>query len=173
MAALTVSYAKGVPAMSDLAGNEADAFNGLSVSIATTFPAFLSGTVNGTQVTLLYSTYLDPASVPGASQYSIRANGSPVPVTGVSLSGTSVILSLASRLRKVRRLRLPIPRQRSIPSVCLEEMLLGLLPLHKLPIHQEPAMLRSPGDGGASRNREAGHEGCQRQLRRVTCRKSG
>ena len=98
--ALTVSYAKGAPAMSDLAGNEADAFNGLPVSIAITFPAFVSGTASGTQVTLLYSTYLDPSSVPGASQYSIRANGNLVPVAGVSLSGTSVILLLGQPIKE-------------------------------------------------------------------------
>ncbi|MCM3747562.1 Ig-like domain-containing protein [Paenibacillus pasadenensis] len=91
-----VSYVKGVPALADLAGNAADAFSGREAGVTGSMPLFVSGSVNGSVMTLLYSMPLDPSAVPSAGQFSVRANGLLIPVNGVSLSGTNVTLQLST-----------------------------------------------------------------------------
>ncbi|OXM14142.1 Ig-like domain-containing protein [Paenibacillus herberti] len=91
-----VSYAKGVPPLADLAGNAADAFSGMESSVTGTLPVFISGSVNGSVMTLLYSMPLDPSAVPTPGQFSVRASGVLIPVSGVSVSGTSVTLQLST-----------------------------------------------------------------------------
>lgn len=91
-----VSYVQGVPPLADLAGNPAESFSNREAGVSGTYPVFLSGSASGAAVTLLYSMPLDPAAVPGPSQFSFRAGGTLIPVSSVSVSGSVVTLLLGS-----------------------------------------------------------------------------
>ena len=60
-------------------------------------PTLSSAVVLGDTLTLTYSGTLDNTSTPATSHFSVSIDNSPVNVTGVSISGATVTLTLASR----------------------------------------------------------------------------
>ena len=63
-----------------------------------TNPQFQSSHVDstGTQLTLTYSEALDPLHPPVAGDFAVTANGQVVPVTGVTVNGSTVVLTLGT-----------------------------------------------------------------------------
>ncbi|ENV15860.1 SwmB domain-containing protein, partial [Acinetobacter guillouiae] len=92
-------------AIQDLAGNDAATLpstivsNGSIVpSLDTTPPIFVSAAVgaSGTQLTLAYNEALDAVNLPPLGSFNVNVGGQLVAVTGVTISGTNVILTLAT-----------------------------------------------------------------------------
>ena len=87
--------------LQDHAGNEADAFYIITlqnVAGDTTAPALQTATVDGSALTLTYGEALDPGSVPAASAFTVKADGSVVPLAAsnpVTVAETAVTLTLA------------------------------------------------------------------------------
>ena len=78
----------------DTSRSQVAAISGLPVKNDTT-PVFLSATVQGAQLTLLYNVALSTASVPLPTDFTVKANGTTtIPVSSVSISGRSVVLTL-------------------------------------------------------------------------------
>ena len=61
-----------------------------------TAPTLSSATVDGTSLVLTYDENLDSSSTPAANDFTVTVAGSAVAVTGVSVSGMTVTLTLAS-----------------------------------------------------------------------------
>ena len=59
--------------------------------------------VNGNQLTITYERALDGGSVPGKESFWVLVNGAPRNVTGVSISGRSVILTLEEPYKRAIR----------------------------------------------------------------------
>jgi len=105
-AAVTVAY--GDPsanndgnAVQDLAGNDAPTLPTTGVTNAvpdTSAPTFVSAatSTDGTTLTLSYSETLDAANPPQGSDFEVNVNGTRVAVTGVQVSGSGVVLTLAT-----------------------------------------------------------------------------
>ena len=105
-AAVTVAY--GDPsanndgnAVQDLAGNDAPTLPTTGVTNAvpdTSAPTFVSAatSTDGTTLTLSYSETLDAANAPQGSDFEVNVNGTRVAVTGVQVSGSGVVLTLAT-----------------------------------------------------------------------------
>ncbi|WP_080832547.1 Ig-like domain-containing protein [Cohnella massiliensis] len=91
-----LSYTIGDRPLRDKSGNNAAALNGQAVSNTTdtTLPKPVSGTVSGTTLTLTFNKSLSAATTPSASQFAVSVGGSARGVSGVSISGANVILSL-------------------------------------------------------------------------------
>jgi uncharacterized repeat protein (TIGR02059 family) len=92
-------------AIQDLAGNDAATLPSTTVSndslipsFDTTPPAFVSAAVgaSGTQLTLAYNEALDAVNLPPLGSFNVNVGGQLVAVTGVSISGTNVILTLGT-----------------------------------------------------------------------------
>ena len=83
----------------DEADNDAGNLNNQAVTDATpdaAAPMLSTATVNGAALTLTYGEALDTAHTPGNDDFTVEADDSGFDVTGVSVSGTTVILTLAS-----------------------------------------------------------------------------
>ncbi|AJY74522.1 Ig-like domain-containing protein [Paenibacillus beijingensis] len=93
-AAVTVSYAQATPGISDLAGNTADSFSGIGANVSASTATMLAAIVNGNILQMTFSNALDPAYIPLANQFAIRADGMLVPVYAVSVSGNAATLTL-------------------------------------------------------------------------------
>ncbi len=92
-------------AIQDTAGNDAATLpptavdNGSTVPGGdTTAPTFVSATLDtaGTSLTLTYSEALDSANLPPLNSFVVTADGQVVPVTGVTVNGSSVVLTLGT-----------------------------------------------------------------------------
>ena len=100
---VTVAYTKpGTNPIQDVAGNDAVNLAATSVTNSTggggdvTPPSFVSASVVLTTLTMTYSEALDPASKPAASSFAVTVAGAPRGVSAVTLSGSKVLLTLAS-----------------------------------------------------------------------------
>ncbi len=90
-------YYQSSPAIMDLSGNIAPAIVGYNFTSGSSDVAQLaSSSISNSQLTLVYSAPLNPNTAPYASQYTVKYNGATVPVTGVSVAGTQVVLNLSS-----------------------------------------------------------------------------
>ncbi|UOH17076.1 BapA/Bap/LapF family large adhesin [Acinetobacter sp. NyZ410] len=108
--AVTVGYtdpttANDPNAIQDAAGNDAATLPATAVDNGsiipggdTTAPTFVSATVDlsGTTLTLTYNEALDSANLPPSSSFSVNVGGQLVNVTGISVNGNVVILTLGT-----------------------------------------------------------------------------
>ncbi len=100
-------YYSGSPAITDLSGNLAPAIAGHSFASGTGGVAQLSSlNITNSQLVLSYSSALNSSSVPYASQYTVKYDGVIVPVTGITVSGTQVVLTLSSAVKAGQRVTL-------------------------------------------------------------------
>ena len=92
-------------AIQDHAGNDAVTLPSTTVSngslipsLDTIPPAFVSATVgtSGTQLTLVYNEALDAVNLPAIGSFAVTVGGQLVTVTGISVNGSNVILTLGS-----------------------------------------------------------------------------
>ena len=99
---VTVSYTPGSYPLQDGSGNAVAAFSNFAIqssgtgAVDTTPPTFSSASVSGNVLTLKYNEALNASLVPPRTNFSVLANGVSVPVTAVSVSGNSVVLTLSS-----------------------------------------------------------------------------
>ena len=94
---VTVSYT--VPAMNalrDAGGTQAGALTNQAVTNGTSAPTLSTAAVDGAALTLTYSKALDEGTVPSATDYGVTVAGLSRAVTGVEVSGSTVILTLSS-----------------------------------------------------------------------------
>ncbi|MFC4599681.1 Ig-like domain-containing protein [Cohnella hongkongensis] len=90
-------YYQSSPAIMDLSGNIAPAIVGYNFTSGSSDVAQLaSSSILNNQLTLVYSAPLNANTAPYASQYTVKYDGTTVPVTGVSVAGTQVVLNLSS-----------------------------------------------------------------------------
>jgi len=91
-----VSYIPTSQGIKDLAGNLAPAINSYQVTGTVAATATLvSATINQNEITLSYSAGLSTASIPYASQYYAKVNGSFSSISSVNVYGSQVRLILA------------------------------------------------------------------------------
>ncbi|WP_288382117.1 SwmB domain-containing protein, partial [uncultured Acinetobacter sp.] len=92
-------------AIQDVAGNDAASLPATTVTndstvpgTDTTPPIFVSATVDntGTQLVLTYNKDLDSANLPLINSFAVTADGQIVAVTGVSVNGSTVMLTLGT-----------------------------------------------------------------------------
>ncbi|MEQ1309197.1 SwmB domain-containing protein, partial [Acinetobacter bereziniae] len=92
-------------AIQDVAGNDAASLPATTVTndstvpgTDTTPPIFVSATVDntGTQLVLTYNKDLDSANLPLINSFAVTADGQIVAVTGVSVNGSTVVLTLGT-----------------------------------------------------------------------------
>ncbi|MFW2015496.1 SwmB domain-containing protein, partial [Acinetobacter bereziniae] len=92
-------------AIQDVAGNDAASLPATTVTndstvpgTDTTPPIFVSATVDntGTQLVLTYNKDLDSANLPLINSFAVTADGQIVAVTGVSVNGSTVVLTLGA-----------------------------------------------------------------------------
>ncbi|WP_341328737.1 SwmB domain-containing protein [Methylotuvimicrobium sp. KM2] len=91
-------------ATQDLAGNDAASFtnspvtNTVPVTPDTTAPTLLNAetSTDGNSLVLTYDEALDAANPPAAGDFEVNVNGNPVTVSGVTVSGDTVTLNLAT-----------------------------------------------------------------------------
>jgi len=94
---LTGDGAKSVIArQTDLAGNASANSSALGFTLDATAPTTNVSEVNGATLTIHYNETLDSANPPAASDFAVGVNGSARAVSGVVVSGSDVILTLAS-----------------------------------------------------------------------------
>lgn len=92
------------PAVVDLSGNAAPAIVSHSFTTGSASVAKLSTqNINNNQIALSYTSTMNTSSIPYATQFSVKYDGVTVPVTVVSVSGTQVILTLASNVGSGQR----------------------------------------------------------------------
>jgi len=93
-------YYPGSPALMDLSGNIAPAIVGYNFTSGSSDTAVLaSSSISNNQLTLVYSGPLNPNSAPYSSQYTVKFDGVTIPVTGVSVAGTQVVINLSSHVQ--------------------------------------------------------------------------
>jgi uncharacterized repeat protein (TIGR02059 family) len=69
----------------------------MSLSNLTTTPSLVSGSVNGSILSISYSESLTTAYTPNISQYTLLVNGAPHAISSVSvLGGNQIDMTLAS-----------------------------------------------------------------------------
>ena len=101
--AVTVGYTdptagNDLNAVQDTAGNDAASVPATAVANNTAQapgPVLQSASADGSTVTLAYSEALSPAG-PAPSSFAVTADGTPVTVTGATVSGQNVVLTLAT-----------------------------------------------------------------------------
>ncbi|XID96184.1 SwmB domain-containing protein [Paenibacillaceae bacterium WGS1546] len=88
-------YYPGNPPIMDLSGNVAPAIVGYNFTSGSGDVAVLaSSAISGSQLTLTYSAPLNPNTAPYSSQYTVKYDGTTIPVIGVSVSGMQAILNM-------------------------------------------------------------------------------
>lgn len=94
--AVLVSYLGGSPAVQDLAGNLALPFSGMQGNAnAPTGSLTLNGMIaKGDSITATFSAPLDSAYQPSTSLFTVKVNNVSRPVSTVTVSGSSVVLTL-------------------------------------------------------------------------------
>lgn len=96
-----LSYTVGSPALSDLGGNAALAFNGTAVNTGTggSSALALNGIIaKGANVTLSFSAELNTGYVPTISQFAVKVNNVSRPILNTAISGSTVVLTLATAI---------------------------------------------------------------------------
>lgn len=95
LSAATTYYFK---ILSSDASNNVSSSTGSFVTAAadTTAPSYVSSSATGNTVTLTYDDTLDASSIPSTSAFSVLVAGSPVSITGVQVTGNTVVLTLLS-----------------------------------------------------------------------------
>ncbi|OBR63568.1 hypothetical protein A7K91_06350 [Paenibacillus oryzae] len=98
-----VSYVGSNTGVSDYSGNVAASFTNLVANsgtgtggAGTGVPTLQGAIARGAVLTLTFNTALDPASIPPTSQFVVRVKGQVRMVSNVVVSGTNVVLTLAS-----------------------------------------------------------------------------
>ena len=103
-----ISYTPSSPYLTDLSGNPAPAIAGYQVTAMGGSGAkaqLVYASVNGSLLTLSYNAELSTSYVPLASQYTVTADNATVPVSGVTVSGSQVALTLAAPVRAGQTVR--------------------------------------------------------------------
>lgn len=97
---VNVSYSPGAYPIKDGAGQNLSAFRSFNVRnlLDRRPPEFVSAELSGKELILNYNEALATDKLPTNSQFSVLANGLPVYVTGVTVDGQKVRLTLASSL---------------------------------------------------------------------------
>jgi uncharacterized repeat protein (TIGR02059 family) len=93
---VTLDYTPGGAPIEDLAANTASSLAGQAVTNNSAPPGLTSTTVSGALLTLTYTTDLDPTSLPATTDFVVTVNGSPAPVSSVSITNASVSLLLTT-----------------------------------------------------------------------------
>ncbi|CAH1193073.1 hypothetical protein PAECIP111893_00380 [Paenibacillus plantiphilus] len=95
---VSLSYSAGSYPVKDPAGNKLASFSSFQIQNGqdTIAPVLQSMTVLSNQITLVYNESINPALLPPTSAFSVTVNGVARGVSSVSISGTHVILNLAS-----------------------------------------------------------------------------
>ncbi len=94
---VAISYTPGSFPIQDVAGNDAVAFSGQSVTpVDTIAPVLQSAEFDGNTIILTYDELLDGASDPTTTDFTIMVNGSPVAINGVNADGSTVTITLAA-----------------------------------------------------------------------------
>ena len=95
-------------------------------------PALSSATVDDVTLTLAYAEALDGASTPANGDYTVMADSSPVTVSGVSISGMAVTLTLATAVTSGQTVTLdytpgtnPVQDTASNDAVMLDDQTVG------------------------------------------------
>ena len=104
---VTLDYTPGTNPIQDAAGNDAAPLSGQPVTnntpggpvTDTRAPLLTQTTVNAATLVLTYDETLDAASVPAPDDFVVTVAGSPVGVNGVSVSGLTVTLTLATAVQ--------------------------------------------------------------------------
>ncbi len=94
---VTVDYTPGGSPIQDGGGNDAASLSSQAVTnnTETSPPTLSTADVNDITLTLTYNEDLDPSSIPSTSAFSV-SNGSPISVSSVNVTGSTVVLTLAS-----------------------------------------------------------------------------
>ncbi|MCM3628096.1 Ig-like domain-containing protein [Paenibacillus glycanilyticus] len=93
-----VSYSKSYTALVDLAGNEAAAFSNVTASVgngSSSDNGLYGAVVKGTKLTLSFWKTLSSSYVPSSAYFSVKVDNSADPATNVTVSGNTVVLTLA------------------------------------------------------------------------------
>ena len=93
--AVSIDYTPGANPIQDAAGNDAAPLSGTDV----TPPQLARATVNAATLVLTYDETLDVASVPAPGDFVVTAAGNSVGVSGVSVGGSRVTLTLATAVQ--------------------------------------------------------------------------
>ena len=104
---VTLDYTPGANPIQDAAGNDAAPLSGQLVTnntpggpvTDTRAPLLTQTTLNAATLVLTYDETLDAASVPAPDDFVVWVDGSPVGVNGVSVSGLTVTLTLATAVQ--------------------------------------------------------------------------
>ncbi len=104
---VTLDYTPGANPIQDAAGHDAAPLSGQLVTnntpggpvTDTRAPLLTQTTVNAATLVLTYDETLDAASVPAPDDFVVTVAGSPVGVNGVSVSGLTVTLTLATAVQ--------------------------------------------------------------------------
>ena len=95
----------------DDTGSPAESFAGQAVTNVTgETPTLESAAVNGTTLTLLYDEALDQGSVPVIGDFTVTVAGSTVSVTGVAMTHSAVVLTLADAVTAGQRVTVSYTR---------------------------------------------------------------
>ncbi|WP_239615854.1 Ig-like domain-containing protein [Cohnella mopanensis] len=96
-AVVYVSYIQTSQGIKDLAGNLAATFNSYPVTgVAATTTQLVASSVYNNEIALTYNAALSTASIPYASQYYVKVNGTFVNINSVNVVGTQVRLQLSA-----------------------------------------------------------------------------
>lgn len=93
-----VSYSKLYTALVDLAGNEASSFSNVPASVGSgsdSDSGLYGAVAKGTKLTLSFWKTLSSSYVPSSAYFSVKVDHSADPVTNVTVSGNTVVLTLA------------------------------------------------------------------------------
>ena len=93
--AVSIDYTPGATPIQDAAGNDAGPISGTDVRP----PMLTRAAVNASTLVLTYDETLDGVSVPSAGDFVVTAAGSSVGVSGVSVGGSAVTLTLATAVQ--------------------------------------------------------------------------
>lgn len=90
-----VSYLGGTPALTDLGGMTAPAFASMPANGGGTSTLALNGIIaKGSTITVSFSSTLSASYPPSTTQFAVKVNGATRPISGATISGSSVLLTL-------------------------------------------------------------------------------
>ncbi|MFC4100366.1 Ig-like domain-containing protein [Paenibacillus xanthanilyticus] len=93
---IRVSYTRQTPYLTDLAGNPADSFSNMGISIAGSTLTVIGAIAKGSTITLNFSENLSSSAIPLTSQFTVRSGNSVRSISNVQVSGSSVVLTLVT-----------------------------------------------------------------------------
>ncbi|RUS42621.1 SwmB domain-containing protein [Cohnella sp. AR92] len=93
-----VTYIPGTTPLEDLAGNEAALISSYAITVGSGNAAkYSSGSINGSTITLNFSSSLNSGYVPNGTQFQVTVGGNYAMVSTVQVSGAAVTLNLTSQ----------------------------------------------------------------------------